>query len=175
MVKRLKIFLSGCFCWIALVDTASNLFQKRIWMQPSGSADSGVSMLLCCTALRSYADLKWICEIDCMSMCTWLCSTSFFNATFQCTIKVNVHERLHRPVGSNANRLVRLNQFRQRVSHLTEFMRRCHWPWMKSVHWCLHLSLGCRCLENMILFYQGYPLKILFKASYKIKMQSPIE
>ena len=113
MVKRLKIFLSGCFCWIALVDTASNLFQKRILMQPSGSAGSGVSMLLYFTALRSGADLKWICEIDSVSMCTWLCSTCFFNATFQCTIKVNVHERLHRPVGSNANRLVRLNQFSQ--------------------------------------------------------------
>ena len=62
-----------------------------------------------------------------------------------------------------------------RVSHLTEFMRRCHWPWMKSVHWCLHLSLGCPFLENMILFYQGYPLRSLFKASYTIKMQSPIE
>lgn len=113
MVKRLKIFLSGCFCWIALVDTVSNLFQKRIWIQPSGSAGSGVSMLLYFTALRSCADLKWICEIDCMSMCTWLCSTCFFNATFQCTIKVNVHERLHRPAGSNANRIVRLNQFSQ--------------------------------------------------------------
>ena len=84
MVKRLKIFLSGCFCWIALVDTASNLFQKRILMQPSGSAGSGVSMLLYFTALRSCADLKWICEIDCMSMWIWLCSKCFsmplFNA-----------------------------------------------------------------------------------------------
>ena len=84
MVKRLKIFLSGCFCWIALVDTASNLFQKRIWMQPP---DLLVAVFRCfsiskrsdlvLTSSEFGRSIAWVCVRDCVVRVS---STPLFNA-----------------------------------------------------------------------------------------------